>query len=104
MNLLDWADSHARAVDPLTSKQAAREIEPHLNDLHQQFLSKLLEMGQATSNEVAAAITTNISRHNTLRRRASDLVAFGLIRELGSRICSTSGRKATLYEVIVKEE
>ena len=93
-----------RSSDAPTSIAGADHIEPQLSELQAQFLSKLKELGKATSNEVAAELSTDFARRNTLRRRASDLVALGLIVERDSRVCSVSGRKATVYEVAPERE
>lgn len=89
----------SRISDAPTSIAGARSIEPQLSTLQAQFLSMLEQLGPSTSNEVAAACSDNFARRNTIRRRASDLIASGHIIEVGSRICSISGRNATVYEV-----
>jgi hypothetical protein len=99
MDLLDYAEQRARQSDPLPSKVAASEIEKDLSELQKQFLQGLRELGQATANEVAAHLTDNFARRNTLRRRASDLVGKH-IRDIGSRKCKETRRLATVYEVI----
>jgi hypothetical protein len=99
MDLLEWADQRARQSDPLPSKVAASEIEKDLTELQKQFIRGLRELGQATSNEVAAHLTDNFGRRNTLRRRASDLVD-NKIRKVGERPCRETGRLATVYEVM----
>lgn len=93
-----------RSTDAPTSHDGAEAIRPQLSELQAQFLSKLREMGSATSNEVAAACSDNFARRNTIRRRASDLVALGLIIEVDSRICDVSGCKATVYQVAPERE
>jgi hypothetical protein len=98
--LIDYAESKARASDPVTSRLAAKNIQPKLSNLHRQFLNKLLELGQATSNEVAMSISNEHARINSLRRRASDLVEDGLVREVGHRVCSRTNNRATVYEVV----
>jgi hypothetical protein len=74
--LFEWAESRVRANDPETSRIAAAEIKPLLTHLEQEFLEALSIAGEATSNEIAASIAgDNFGRRNTLRRRASDLLA-----------------------------
>jgi len=102
-DLLDWAESHARATDPITSKVAATDVAAVLTRLESQFLAELLAKGEATSNEVAASIAgENFGRRNTLRRRASDLLAKHCIEATGARECAVTGKKATVYKVVNK--
>lgn len=98
-DLFAWAEK-ARANDPETSKQAAEEIGVDLNALERQFLTALGILGRATSNEVAAWIAgDNYGRRNTLRRRASDLIAKGSIVAIDPRVCRVTGKRATVYEL-----
>ena len=97
-NLLDWAESNARSSDPETSKQAAADIRVSLSNLESEFLAALTVLGEATSNEVAARVAgDNFARRNTIRRRASDLIAKRMIEAVGVRACSVSGKSATCY-------
>jgi predicted HTH transcriptional regulator len=98
--LLDWADKQTRLNDPETSRIAAKKIAKNLTGLHLTFLRVLKELGKATANEVAEAASDNFARRNTIRRRASDLVAQGKIRVVGTRACKISGRQASVYEVV----
>lgn len=97
----DWDSSQgSRESDPQTSKDAAEEIAPSLPSLQAEFLAKLSEVGEATSNEVAALVAgNNFARRNTMRRRASDLIAKKRIEAVGSRVCRVTHRKATVYRV-----
>ena len=99
MDLLDYADQRARQSDPATSQLAADEVLKSLTELQKEFLRGLRELGQATANEVAGHVADTIGRHNTLRRRASDLDGKH-IRNIGSRQCRITGKMATVYEVI----
>lgn len=99
MDLLDWAETRARASDPMPSQIAAADVGRVATALQQQFIQGLMELGQATSNEVAAHLTQDFAKRNTLRRRASDLVGWR-IREVGVRPCTITGRMATVYAVI----
>jgi CO dehydrogenase nickel-insertion accessory protein CooC1 len=97
-DLLDWAENRARSSDPETSKQAAADIAVVLNKLEKDFLEALKELTEATSNEVAAKVSgDNFARRNSIRRRASDLMAKRLIEAVGNRVCKVSGKKATVY-------
>jgi hypothetical protein len=102
-DLFAWAESLARSRDPETSKQGAEGIQKQLGGMHHTFLRCLRELGQASANEVAERCTSNFAKRNTFRRRASDLVSdkFGAprIRIVGTRICSVSGKNATVYAI-----
>lgn len=99
-DLFAWA-SRVRASDPSTARQAAMGIAGDLTALEQQFLTALEKLDIATANEIAAWIAgENFGRRNTLRRRASDLVAKGWIERSGARACSVTGKKATTYKVV----
>lgn len=99
MELLEWAEQRARCTDPEPSHVAAVEVGKVLTELQQQFLAGLRELGQGTSNEVAAHLTNEFGKRNTLRRRASDLVG-SRIRAAGTRKCRITGRMATVYELM----
>lgn len=97
-DLLDWAENKARSSDSETSKQAAADIVVSLNRLELDFLEGLESLKEATSNEVAAKVAgDNFARRNTIRRRASDLIAKQLIEAVSVRVCTVSGKKATVY-------
>ena len=70
-----------------------------LSALQKLFLSELAKLGPSTSNEVAASLSDNFARRNTIRRRASDLLKMILISEQNKRICKISGKSATEYVV-----
>lgn len=96
--LFDWARS--RSCDPATSTQAASEIEPRLTARAKQFLQGLnLIGGTGTAREVASSVADGIALHDSIRRRATDLVRLGLIQEIEARVCRVSGKKATVYRL-----
>jgi hypothetical protein len=102
-DLLQWAESRsmARVSDPETAKEAAADIAIVLTQLEREFLSTLRDLVSATSNEVAAVIAgDNFGRRNTLRRRASDLLAKGMIEAIEPRVCTVTGKRATVYKAI----
>jgi hypothetical protein len=99
LTLFEWAEQRARHSDPVPSQVAAAEVGKALTELQQQFIAGLRELGQATSNEVAAHVAQEFARRNTLRRRASDLVD-KQIRAVGTRKCRITGRPATVYELM----
>jgi hypothetical protein len=100
MNLFDYAESQlARTSDPETSKCAAIETKSKLTQRCQQFLDGLRILGQATANEVAVFVAgNNIGLVGSIRRRASDLQAMGLIRVIDRRKCKVTGKAVTVYE------
>lgn len=103
MDLFGWAETHARKVDPVTSKIGAIGIAQKLNPLCMEFLGRLGELGPSTAKEVAVSITTDFGRVESLRRRASDLEAIGLIRVVGVRKCKVTGKTAQVYEVVLDD-
>ena len=87
--LFDWAE--ARASDPITSQIAAEEIAPKLG---------MLELGEATANEVAArAVRNGALNHESIRKRASGLQAKLVIYQHDQRICNHTGKLAQTYRV-----
>ena len=95
------AANRSRVSDPETSRQAAREIDPKLTIRCQQFLSGLLQLGQATANEVGVHVAgSNVGLIGSIRRRASDLYADGLIRIVDRRECRVTGKRVHVYEVV----
>lgn len=98
LTLFDFA--FARQTDPATSQIAAEEIRPKLNVRAGQFLAGLAAIGgTGTAREVAAEVADCIAVHDSIRRRASDLVRLGLIEEIDARVCRISGKKATVYRL-----
>jgi len=96
--LLDLME--ARASDPVTSKIAAEEIAPKLGMLEQTFIDCLLELGEATANEVAArAVRNGALNHESIRKRASGLQSKLVIYQHDQRICNHTGKLAQTYKV-----
>lgn len=99
MELFDWA--LARQADPPTSVDAAKDIESKLTLRCQQFLSGLRLLGTATANEVGIFVANdNIGLVGSIRRRASDLHALGLIRIVDRRECKVTGKRVNVYQVV----
>ena len=96
--LFEWAES--RVSDPITSKFAGKEIAPKLGMLEQTFIACLLELGEATANEVAArAVRNGALNHESIRKRASGLQAKLVIYQYDQRICNHTGKLAQTYKV-----
>lgn len=101
MNLFDWAEEHARRCDPETAKLAALEIKLSMTLRCSQFLEGLATLGPSTANEVAMFVSgENRGMHDSIRRRATDLVRMGKIRRAGVRECTVTGKRVTYYEVM----
>lgn len=81
----------ARTTDPQTSQDAADEIQPKLVGLRAEFVRRLKELGRpATANEVAAG-------DESIRKRAVECVRIGYVVEMGTKTCSVTGKRATVY-------
>lgn len=98
MPLLDWAE--ARVSDPVTSRIAAEEIQPKLGMLEQLFLASLTELGEGTANEIAAnSVCNGALNHESIRKRASGLVAKLIIYQHDQRVCNHTGKLAQTYKI-----
>lgn len=99
-SLLDWAESHARATDPIPSEIAAQDVAPKLTLRCNQFLTALKKLGRATANEVAMQVAPdNPGLFGSIRRRASDLDKLGVIAVVDRRACGVTGKYVSVYEV-----
>lgn len=96
--LFDWAE-HARKSDKQTSKEGAKHAERVSAVRRSQFIDALEKIGgSGTAKEVASlACGGDIALHDSIRRRATDLVRDEVIEEVGVKICSVSHKKATVY-------
>lgn len=81
-----------RFTDPATSRMAAEGVADSLNGLRAQFVERLKVLKQATANEVACG-------NESLRKRARECQRLGVIKEVGVRACSVTGKQATVWEV-----
>ena len=99
MDLFDYAESRlARVADPETSQLSAIETTAKLTQRCQQFLDGLRLLGQATANEVAVFVAgQNIGLVGSIRRRASDLHAAGLVEIVDRRECRITGKRVHVY-------
>jgi hypothetical protein len=102
MDLFDYTESRlARVNDPETSQLSAIETTAKLTQRCQQFLDGLRLLGQATANEVAVFVAgQNIGLVGSIRRRASDLQAKGVIRIVDRRECQVTGKRVHVYEIV----
>ena len=82
-----------RKLDKQTSQVAAEDIQPKLVGLRAEFVRRLQELGRpATANEVAAG-------DESIRKRAAECVRLGIVREMGTKCCSVTRKRATIYWV-----
>jgi hypothetical protein len=92
-----------RPDDPATSAAAAESISPKLAGLRLEFVRGLAACGgSATANEVARAVTDDHSHRESIRKRAGECKRLGLIADIGSRVCTVTGNRATVYAVVAR--
>jgi len=91
---------NARTNDPATSQEASMNFEALRQVRKKQFLDGLAALGGlGTAREAVSMITKDATLSDSIRRRASDLVRTGEITIVGSRRCSVSNHKATIYKL-----
>lgn len=89
-----YLNKPAKQSESLESRDAAREIEPHVTGLQQRLLDFLEEWGPATDEQIADALGMNPS---TERPRRIELERAGLVVQAG--VAKTkSGRSAALWK------
>jgi hypothetical protein len=81
----------AREAAKQTSHDAADDVRPKLAGLRAEFVRRLRELGRpATANEIAAG-------DESIRKRAAECVRLGFVKEVGTKVCAVSGKRATVY-------
>lgn len=96
MSQLDLFDNSnlSRTTDPETSKAAGVDVEPKLSGLRAEFVFRLRLLGRpATAQEVADGV-------ESIRKRAKECGRLGLVRVVGTKRCSITGKSATTYWVV----
>lgn len=98
----------ARTNDPEASKAAAASV--NLEGNFKLFFEALSASDSPlTAQEIAAdavpidgsiPVQAAISKRETVRKRASEMVERGLVRSVGSRICTVTGNESTIYELV----
>lgn len=92
----------ARDTDKATSHAVAADIAPKLNRIQSLCLQSVEQPDKRrplTANEIAAnAVAYFGGMAETYRKRVHELVRDGLLREAGERVCSVTGKGATVYE------
>ena len=89
-----------RSDDPQTSAEGALHIAEKLSGKRAVFLHCLKQIGHAsTASEVAAKSVELglVECAESVRKRAGELVRYGLIERAGSRPCNTTGQRCTVY-------
>lgn len=97
--LFDMGDAHrlARASDPATSKEAAREIMSQL-PFQQAWALGIVDMyGPSTSSEISTR--AGQGTNHRLSRRLPELERKGLIVRESARRCRVTGKKAAVWRV-----
>ena len=89
----------ARTSDPLTSHLAAAETAPKVYRLQRQFADMVAESAFPVTASEAAERAAQVygGLAETYRKRAAECVRLGLLKVVGVRVCSVTGKKATVY-------
>lgn len=105
LSLFDSA-ARCRASDPVTSKQAATQLECVLNatqEIAYEACARVQSIyGNATANEIGVE-GSRISPKppETIRKRCHELLRVGRIREVTQRKCSVTGKVARAFRTAV---
>ena len=98
MNLFDF-DAYGNTVPAQrhspTSVEAAKSIEPHVNEMHKRILRRLKEAGETgcTDEDLQADFATA----STSRPRRVELVRMGLVKDSGKTRLTKSLRRACVW-------
>ena len=85
-----------RTSDPETSKESAVKVSAKVTRLRAEFVRCLCAIGHpATAQEVAAMVA--VANRESVRKRAAECVKAGLLKEFGTKKCSVTGQRATVY-------
>jgi len=94
-----------RNNDPDTSRQASESFESVRAIRKAQFLEGLQGVGGvATAREASCFVTGDPVLQESIRRRASDLSKSNVIEVIGTRVCTVSNHKASVYKIKGNEE
>ena len=91
--------AYARSCDPATSRESAAATKLVATGLRLVFVHQVREHGPCTANEAVESFENN-HYAQSVRKRASECEALGLVRVIGTRACKVTGRSAQVYEVI----
>lgn len=94
-------NSHlARATDPATSQQAARETQKQLSTLQARMVQVIGELGPMTACEAGVECARRFDGlAETYRKRATECVRLGALEIVGTRNCRVTGKPAHIYGV-----
>ena len=88
----------ARNTDPDTSHLAAASFtEERLTDIQRDVLAFFRTHGRATDEEIEDALKGKHPAFSTLRKRRTDLVQRGLLRDTGERKVNRNNRKMIVW-------
>ncbi len=95
----DFANSHTRNTDPVSSYDSAKE---HFNSgahecQKQRVLEALTQFPNSTSHELAHK--SGLDRY-MIARRLPDLEHNELVKKSGTRKCSISSRQVTVWDLV----
>ncbi len=91
--------AYARSRDPATSRQSAIDTKLVATGLRLVFVHQVRELGPCTANEAVESFE-NFHYSQSVRKRASECEALGLVRVVGTRPCTVTGRTAQVYEAV----
>lgn len=85
-----------RISDPETSRESAVKVSAKVTRLRAEFVRCLRLLGEpSTAQEIA--IVCNAAIRDSVRKRAFECVKAGLVKEFGTKKCSVTGQRATVY-------
>lgn len=85
-----------RTDDPQTSREAAVQVAPKLPAMCGEFVRCLRLIGEpSTAQEISMKAEASI--RETVRKRAAECVERRLVTVLGTKKCSVTGNRATIY-------
>jgi hypothetical protein len=92
--------AHARRSDPDTSHaSAAAFTEDRLTQIQRDVLDFFRSHGRATDEDIEDALSSKHPAFSTLRKRRTDLVQRGFLRDTGERRLNRNNRKMIVWEI-----
>jgi hypothetical protein len=90
----------ARSADPETSRLAAEAFtEQRLTEIQSVVFELFTIRRRLTDEEIEDALSVKYPAFSTLRKRRTDLVQLGLIRDSGERKLNRNNRKMIVWEI-----
>jgi hypothetical protein len=94
--------ANARRTDPDTSHEAAASFsEKRLTAIQGDVLSFFRQVRRATDEELERVLLVKYPGFSTLRKRRTDLLQMGLLRDSGQRKRNASGHNMILWELSI---